>query len=232
MSILETEDVTDEIRRVRLNRPESFNALSRALLSRIAEEVRAADGEYRVLILEGAGDAFTAGADLDEDEGAGDLFQEITRAVREFEGIVIGKLHGWVVGGGFEWTLSFDLRYAHADTTFKLTESEIGVTVTNASTLLLPLYVGAGTARELVYTSRELPAAEAKQYGLLAGVFDDADDLEEKVIDVATDIVENKSATALRLNKRAMDQAFPVEETLKREELINEYCHDVEDMSW
>jgi enoyl-CoA hydratase/carnithine racemase len=232
MSILETEDVADEIRRLRLNRPESLNALSRALLSRIAEEVRTADGEYRVLILEGAGDAFTAGADLDEEEGAGDLFQEITRAVREFEGIVIGKLHGWVIGGGFEWTLSFDLRYAHADTRFKLSESEIGVTVTNASTLLLPLYVGAGTARELVYTSRELPAAEAEQHGLLAGVFDDADDLENKVIDVATDIVENKSATALRLNKRAMDQAFPVEEVLKREELINEYCHDIEDMSW
>ncbi|WP_254533202.1 enoyl-CoA hydratase/isomerase family protein [Natrinema gelatinilyticum] len=232
MSILETDDVTDDIRRLTLNRPDSLNALSRALLSRIAEEIRAADGEYRVLILEGAGDAFTAGADLDEEEGAGDLFQEITRAVREFEGIVIGKLHGWVIGGGFEWTLSFDLCYAHADTTFKLTESEIGVTVTNASTLLLPLYVGAGTARELVYTSRELPAAEAEQYGLLAGVYDDADDLEAKVLDVATDIVENKSATALRLNKRAMDQAFPVEEVLKREELINEYCHDVEDMSW
>ncbi|WP_255197473.1 enoyl-CoA hydratase/isomerase family protein [Halorarius litoreus] len=232
MSILETEDVTDEIRRLRLNRPESLNALSRELLSQIAEEVRAANGEYRVLILEGAGDAFTAGADLNEAESAGDLFQEITRSVREFEGIVIGKLHGWVVGGGFEWTLSFDLRYAHADTRFKLTESEVGVTVTNASTLLLPLYVGAGTARELVYTSRELPAAEAAQYGLLAGVFDDADDLEAKVIDVATDIVENKSATALRLNKRAMDQAFPVEEVLKREELINEYCHDIEEMSW
>ncbi|WP_336000485.1 enoyl-CoA hydratase/isomerase family protein [Halorientalis halophila] len=232
MSILKTEDVTEEIRRLTLNRPDSLNALSRALLSRIAEEVRAADGEYRVLILEGAGDAFTAGADLDEEEGAGDLFQEITRAVREFEGIVIGKLHGWVIGGGFEWTLSFDLRYAHSDTTFKLTESEIGVTVTNASTLLLPLYVGAGTARELVYTSRELPAVEAEQHGLLAGVFDDADDLEDKVIDVATDIVENKSANALRLNKRAMDQAFPVEEVLKREELINEYCHDIEDMGW
>lgn len=231
MAVLDVTDETDEIRRLTLDRPDSLNALNRELLSRLAEEIADAD-EYRVLVIEGAGDSFTAGADLDEEEGAGDLFQDITRAVRSFDGIVVGKLHGWVIGGGFEWTLSFDLRYAHADTTFKLPESEIGVTVTNASTLLLPLYVGAGTARELVYTSREMPAEEAERYGLLAGVYDDADELEAAVVATARDLVANKSETALRLNKHALNHAFPVEEVLKREELVNEYCHDIEDTNW
>lgn len=52
--------------------------------------------------VDGAGDAFAAGDDPNEEAGTGDLFQEIMRSVRSFDSIVIGKLHGWVTGGGFE----------------------------------------------------------------------------------------------------------------------------------
>ncbi|MFC7157822.1 enoyl-CoA hydratase/isomerase family protein [Halomarina halobia] len=230
MAVLDKDEVSSEILRITLNRPNSLNALNGELLAGIADTVRSANGEYTVLIFEGAGRAFTAGADLDaaKEEGGEniDLFQDITRAVREFEGIVVGKLHGWVVGGGFEWTLSFDLRYAATDTTFKMTESEIGVTISNASTLLLPLTVGAGKARELVFTSREVSANEAERLGLIAGVYDDAD-LDEKVLSVAEDIVENKSRTALWLNKRGFNHAFPVEEVLEYEEVANLLCDEL-----
>lgn len=223
MTDLEKTVETEEIVRLRLNRPDSLNALSKDLLANISQAVReAGENDRRVIIFEGAGEAFTAGADLkeanDEDEEV-ELFQDMTRAVREFEGVVIGKLHGYAIGGGFEWTLSFDLRYAAPDAVFRLTESEIGLVVSNASTVLLPLTVGAGVARELVYTSREVHAEEAAELGLVSGVYEH-DELDEKVMDVARDIVENKSADAIALNKRGFNEGFPVETAMEYERLL------------
>jgi enoyl-CoA hydratase/carnithine racemase len=229
--VLRTEAVTENVKRIVLDRPDSLNALDRELLSALVETISSANGAYEVLIVEGAGDAFTSGADLDESESGGDLFQEVTRAVRSFDGVVIGKLHGWVVGGGFEWTLSFDLCYAAEDTTFMMPESEIGVTITNAASLLLPLTVGSAKAKELIYTSREVSATEAEDLGLVAGVYE-ADRLEEEVLAVATDLVENKSSEALRLNKYVVNHALPVGDVMEQEELVNEYCHAVEDVDW
>jgi len=82
----------------------------------------------------------------------------------------------------------------------KLTESEIGVTVPNALTLLLPATVGLDTAKELVFTSRELSATEADDVGFVAGVCAEGE-LWEQVRDVARDIRENKSTAVLALNK-------------------------------
>lgn len=223
MSDLEKTVETEEIVRLQLNRPESLNALSKALLRDIAGAVREANEEgRRVIVFEGAGDAFTSGADLkeaDEEDEEVELFQDMTRAVREFEGIVIGKLHGYAIGGGFEWTLSFDLRYAAPDAVFRLTESEIGLVVSNASTVLLPLTVGQGVARELVYTGREVHAEEAADLGIVAGVYEH-DELEEKVMAVARDIVENKSPHALALNKQAFNDGFPIEAAMEHERLL------------
>lgn len=231
MTVLKEERVTDGVYRLTLNRPESLNALSKELLREIVRAFEDAQGEYEVVVVEGAGRAFSAGADLDEaaDDGEDvELFQEITRRAREFEGIVVGKFHGWVVGGAFEWSLSFDLRYAEPGTTFKMTESEIGVTVSNASTYLLPLTVGNGKARELIFTSREVSADEANDMGLLSGVYPEGE-LEEHVVDVATDIVENKSRRALALNKRALNAAHPVDGALDYETLVYEYGEELDD---
>lgn len=229
--VLQTEAIDENVQRIVLDRPDSLNALNRELLLEIVETISDANGSYEVLIVEGAGNAFTSGADLEEEESGGDLFQEVTRAVRSFDGIVVGKLHGWVVGGGFEWTLSFDLCYAAEDTTFMMPESEIGVTITNASSLLLPLTVGSGKAKELIYTSREVSVAEAEELGLVAGVYE-RDRLEEKVLDVAADLVENKSAEALRLNKYVLNHALPIADVMEQEELVNEHCHAIEDVDW
>jgi 2-(1,2-epoxy-1,2-dihydrophenyl)acetyl-CoA isomerase len=221
MSDLKRKSVGDESLRLTLNRPEKLNALNTDLLSALTERIQDANGEYRIVIVDGSGEAFCSGADLDEDAGPERLmmFQDLTRTVRAFKGIVIGELHGYAVGGGFELTLSFDLRYAAKDTTFRMTESEIGVTVSNATTKLLPLVVGDGVARELVFTGREISATEAADLGLVSGVYD-AESLHREVLAVAHDLVENKSHKALLLNKLAFDHAFPVETDLDYEELL------------
>ncbi|WP_255152283.1 enoyl-CoA hydratase/isomerase family protein [Halorarius halobius] len=242
MAHLVRNELDEEIVELVLNRPESLNALNKELLREIPEAVRRADSNDRkVIIFRGAGDAFTAGADLEEatqdDEGEDvSLFQELTRAVLEFDGIVIGQLHGYAIGGGLEFTLSFDLRYAAEGTTFKLTESEIGVTISNASTLLLPATVGLGTAKDLVFTSREVSATEADDIGLVTGVYEEAA-LQEQVRDVARDIVENKSTAALKLNKRGINRQFAVENALEYERLLGlemkaSRADDEDDIDW
>lgn len=233
-SDLEQTEVTNQIFRITLNRPDKLNALNKSLLREIAGAFEAAE-DYQVIIVEGAGESFTAGADLDEAQEEGEdveLFQNLTRAVYDFDGITIGKLHGWVVGGGFEWTLSFDLRYAAENTTFKMTESEIGVPISNAATMLLPLTVGIGRARELIFTSRELEADEAKEAGLVNEVYNQ-EALDDAVRDIATDLVEKKDETALRLNKRGVNAAFPVEDALEYEALLGEYASErSEQIDW
>jgi enoyl-CoA hydratase/carnithine racemase len=229
------EEVSDRIVRLTLNRPEKLNAFDKALLRAVPEAIRDVD-EYDVVIFEGAGDAFTSGADLDEakaeSEEAG-LYQEMTRATREFEGLVIGKLHGYVIGGGFEWTLSFDLRYAAEGTIFKMTESEVGLPISNASTMYLPLLIGGARARELVYTCRDLPAEEAEEIGLTNGTYP-PEELDDAVLSVAEDIVENKSQLALSLNKKGFNNAFPVESILEFEAVLGDLANadPSEEINW
>jgi len=224
MGVIQQDDIDESIARLRLNRPSKLNALNKELLQQIAGQIREIDqAGYPVLIIEGAGDAFTAGLDLDEAEDDGvnlELFQDMTRAVREFEGIVIGKLHGYTIGGGFELTLSFDLRYAAPDTVFQMTETEVGVTVSNASTKLLPLIVGDGNARELVFTGRRFNAEEAEDMGLVSAVLPH-DELDTHVREVAQDIAENKSEQACSLIKRGFNHAYPLDDTLEYERLLH-----------
>ncbi len=229
MSLVETNKLSDDIVVLTLNRPDKLNALSTELKREIIESVKGVNTEYTVLIIEGAGDSFAAGADLDEayarDSTAAvatpHYSQEMTRAVMDFQGVVIGKLHGWVIGAGFEWTLGFDLRYAAENTTFRMPETQLGLTVSNASTKLLPLTIGSTKAREIVFTSRDLTADEAQEWGLLNDVVP-IDDLDTRVKSVARDIAENASPAALWSNKRGLNHALGVEDVLEHESLLRE----------
>ena len=140
--------------------------------------------------------------------------------LHERHGLAIGKLAGYAIGGGFELSLSFDLRYAAEDATFRMTESAVGATVSNASTKLLPLIVGEGRARELVFTRRPVSGTEAAEIGLVASAHPE-DELDGVVMDAAMDVVENTSFTSLALNKRGFNEAFRLDRTLEYERLLS-----------
>lgn len=215
-------DEGDGIVRLTLNRPDTLNALNGALLRAVADRTREADDDgARVVIFEGAGGNFSSGADLDaEDEGRVELFQDATRAVRALDGLAVGRIEGYAIGGGFEFTLSFDLRYASEDATFRMTESQVGATVSNASTKLLPLIVGEGRAREMVFTGRDVTGTEAERIGLVARAVP-PEELDGVVMDAAEDVVENTSPVALRMNKRGFNEAFPLERVLEYERMLS-----------
>lgn len=180
---VEIEDVEEgQIRAIRLNRPDKLNALNKQLLSEFANSIGNADQEgVKVLILEGSGDAFSAGIDLDEvaekeESGSPDILlwlQKVSKLIWNYDGIVISQLHGYVVGAGFEISLACDLRFASSDAKFKFPELGIGITLTNGSTKTLPELVGRGMAKKLVLSGEEISAQTAKELEIVEEVVDD-----------------------------------------------------------
>ena len=159
-----------------LNRPEKRNAMNtemtRKAKSAMAELAGADD--LRVLIIEGAGSVFSAGADVLE---MGALTEENARAfisnlhslircVREFPQPVVCKCRGYVLGGALELMLGCDLRVAANDTRFGMPEVRVGVPSVIEAALFLP-FGGLGAAQDLLLTGRTFDAKEAHRLGIV-----------------------------------------------------------------
>lgn len=175
------------IAKIRLNRPEAYNAISDELRNELDQSLRKAiaDPEVKVIILCGAGKAFCAGQDLNvaaqhmkwieegkmtiwdlSEEATGGL-QELTRLQRNGTKVVIAAVHGWAVGAGCEMTIACDLVVAAEGTKFGFPELEAGMSITNGATKLLPSIIGLNRAREWMFTGNFFDAAEAHRAGLV-----------------------------------------------------------------
>ena len=166
-----------------LNRPGAMNALSRALRQELADAVDAleADPEVRVLILTGAGRAFTAGLDLKElgvkglrdDAAAVSSMQEAVqvgdpvRSIGRFSGPVIGAINGVAITGGFELALACDVLLASSEARFADTHARVGVMPGWGLSQKLSRIVGISRAKELSLTGNFLGAEQALAWGLV-----------------------------------------------------------------
>ena len=130
---------------------------------------------------------------------------------------VIAAIHGYALGAGCEWALNCDIRIAAEGTKFGFPEARVGATVTNAGTKLLPIAVGLSRAKEMVFTTEFIDAAQAEQWGLINRVVA-AEDLEQVVLEMAKKIAQN-SALSIALSKKALNQGvyLGLEETLAQE---------------
>ena len=163
---------------VTLQRPERLNAISGALLVDLIAALQAAQSEpaTRSIVFTGAGRAFCAGDDLKEiDEQAESpetiaehcaRIQEVTRAIMFGPKLVIGAVHGYAVGGGFEWLLNCDLVVASEDLVCFFPEMDWGQFVTGGVTWLLPQAVGHQRAMELWLLGERQSAADLLRLGL------------------------------------------------------------------
>lgn len=166
---------------VTLNRPESMNALSRALVRELGAAFRAFEGDHetRVVVLTGAGEkAFCAGADLKERKGmTDDEVRAMLGYYRESFGLidrcskpVVAALNGVALGGGFELALACDLRVAVPAALVGLPETSLAIIPGAGGTQRLPRLVGPGRAKELILLARRIPAPEALALGLVTAV--------------------------------------------------------------
>jgi enoyl-CoA hydratase/carnithine racemase len=178
-----------------LNRPERLNAISGSLLDDLHQalvEVNS-DESCKVIVFTGQGRAFCAGDDLKEfskqtESDASirshvERIQQITRDLMFNGKPVVGAVHGFAVGGGFEWLLNCDLAVASDDLVCFFPEMEWGQFVTGGVTQLLPQSVGYQRAMELWLLGERQSAQQLHSIGLVNRVVE-----REKVLETAQEL--------------------------------------------
>lgn len=205
--------------RLTLDRPAKLNALSgplvAALLARLEEA--AADPDVRVVVIEGAGRAFSAGYDLTEEVEGGVhgpvawrelLAADVTATLRilDLPKPVIAQVHGYVLAGGLELAMACDLIVAAEGTQLGEPEIRYG---SAPVTLLMPYLIGQKRTRELLFTGDLIDAVEAERIGLVNRVVPaerlaaEVDALADRLARTPPEVM---GPTKLMLN-RAMDAA-------------------------
>ena len=161
---------------IRLNRPDSMNAINSALRKALAESVKQADRDesVRVVVVTGEGRAFCAGADVRElggrEGGVADIRQDYEFLLSRLWSMpkpTIAALNGVAAGVGASLALVCDLRYAVPQASFIEAFVKIGLTVDGGVSWLLPRLLGSGKALEMFYTGDPLSAVDAERFGLV-----------------------------------------------------------------
>jgi enoyl-CoA hydratase len=180
---------------VKLNRPEAMNALSRELRRDFVQVFKtcAEDPDIRVVILTGAGKAFCAGFDLKE-LGSGDTVTAaeeadnvIARAMKAYDGPIIGAINGHCITGGFEMALACDMLIASENARFADTHARVGMLPGWGLSQKLPRLIGLSRAREMAFTGAPVFARQAYEWGLVNHVLA-PEELLPKAIRMAQDI--------------------------------------------
>jgi len=171
----------DGVRTVTMNRPQVKNALSHEMYTAMADAIFsvADDPAIRVVLLTGAGDAFTSGNDVREFITAppsleGDNEPPVLRflqAILSTPKPLIAAVNGLAVGIGTTMLLHCDLVYAADNATFCTPFIDLGLVPEAASSLLLPQIVGFRRAYEMLMLGQWLDAAKAESCGLISRVF-------------------------------------------------------------
>lgn len=210
---------------VTLDRPDKLNTLSIALRRELREAVATleADPRTRVLVITGAGRAFTAGLDLDEWAtaglpAAGAWTHDAVAALLQFSGPVIGAINGLAVTGGLEMALACDLLVAAEGARFADTHAKVGLLPGWGGSVRLARRIGMHRAKELALTGRFLDAREALAWGLVNHVVPDAQ-LLPKAHDLARQMLANV-ADGVVAYKRLLDEqeGLPMDEALAHEQ--------------
>ena len=157
-----------------LNRPERKNALTPAMYERLAYKLSTADADadVRVVVVTGAGDAFTSGNDLADFAGTppagpdSPVFRFL-RALVALEKPLVAVVNGTAVGVGVTMLLHCDLAFAAEGARFQLPFVNLGLVPEAASSLLLPALAGHLRASELLLLGERFDAAEAARIGLV-----------------------------------------------------------------
>ena len=228
--------VREGIAHLVLNRPESLNTMNPLFwreLDATLEDLHRGQ-EARVLVISSTGKHFSAGMALETFGGEGllddqsaegraavfDLLTDMQATFTRLETLRIPTLvaiHGGCIGGAVDMVTACCIRYATADAFFCVQEINIGMVADVGTLQRLPKLLPMGLVKELAYTGRRLPAAQAQAQGLVTRVFDSAQAMLDEVMAVARDIAA-KPPVAIWGTKQALNYArdHSVEDALKQ----------------
>ncbi len=162
---------------ITLNRPHVLNAVNPRLWSDFQAALADAgdDPDIRVVVITGAGRAFSTGADLKESRHRSaaeyrtylEGLQQASRRLIRFDKPVIAAVNGYAVGSGLELALACDIRVAAEDARLGLPEAKVASSVTGGAFRLIQNLVGPAKARELLFIGDFIDGREAARIGLV-----------------------------------------------------------------
>ena len=186
---------------ITLNRPASLNALTPLMIRELknALKIISADNNCKVLILKGAGRAFSAGVDLKamNESLVGGQFtsyeiiqegNEIANILRMMPQPAIVQVHGHCYTGATELMMFFDLIVASEDAKIGDTHAKWGIMPTWGMTQRLPRLVGIMKAKELSFTCKPITGKEAERIGLVNRAVP-LEELDKTVLELANEIL-------------------------------------------
>jgi methylglutaconyl-CoA hydratase len=221
MSDYETIAVSTEVNgiaSVTLNRPEVRNAMNARLIAEVTDAFTAlgADQGVRAIVVQGAGKAFCAGADLNwmrdvEDHSSEEVaadsrwLEAMYRAIDECPKTTIARLHGAAMAGALGITACADVAIAEKGTKFCVSEVRLGLTPGIISTFVLPK-VGASRLRYWAVSAVVFEAEEALRAGLVHQIADGEEDLDSR-IDAQIGLALTASPDAVAWSKQLLAEA-------------------------
>jgi enoyl-CoA hydratase/carnithine racemase len=215
------------VRVLTLNRPEKKNAFDLGLTDALWAALEAAsdDANVRAVVVTGAGDTFTSGADVSvflSGAPAGDVSRiaRLNEPLRASKKPVIAMVQGPAVGMGVTILPHFDMVYAAEEATFMVPFVRLGLVVEYAGSFTLPRLIGHQRTRELILRSKPIDARTADQWGLVTRVFPRAR-LAPEVLAIANELAELPAGAILECRKliargeeSTFAQAFEAEATV------------------
>ena len=245
-------EVNGAVGTITINREKALNALNSQVLDELNATLDAVDlNTVRCLILTGAGEkSFVAGADIGEmstltkaeGEAFGKKGNDVFRKLETFPIPVIAAVNGFALGGGCEISMSCDIRICSDNAVFGQPEVGLGITPGFGGTQRLARLVSPGMAKQLIYTARNIKAAEAYRIGLVNQVVSAEVNEAGEVVTSAKDALmaaANKMAAgiaqqapiAVRNCKKAINEGLQVDmdKAIVIEEKLFGDCFETED---
>lgn len=212
--------IKDGIYWLTLNRPEVRNALDANMLNEIDQAFTEAEAndDVRVIVVQGAGEkSFAAGADIRQLNERKPLealvpgMQGLYRKIENCSKVTIAAVQGYALGGGCELAMSCDIRIASKSAKFGLPELNLGIIPGAGGTQRLARIVGKGRALDMILTGKIIDGEEAERIGLVNYFVEEAEQLEEKIKEVAQAAMK-KGPVAVLLAKQAVHKGYDIDE--------------------
>ncbi len=189
-----------KVGRVIISRPDALNALNSVVIKQLDEAFAQAeaDPDTKAIILESAGKAFVAGADikffvdciksnrLDDNYEFTAYGQEVFNRIDDSKKPVIAKMDGLALGGGFELALATDIIAATPKALMAFPETGIGIYPGLGGTQRMSRLIGKELAKYLIFTGRQISAQEALKIGLVDYVFS-LDEIDDKILSLVNE---------------------------------------------
>lgn len=202
---------------IRLNSPQTGNALSLSLIGALCDAINAIDAaSTRAVLITAEGRNFCVGGDLRGMADSADMpetlrkmatpFHEGLKRLEELGAPVITAINGTAAGGGLSLGIAGDVVLGGAGSSYLMAYSAIGLSPDGGATHRLPRLIGLRLTQDMAYLNRKLDVSEALQAGLITRIIAD-DELQAEALTIAERIAAGPTAGFGRIKRLLAESA-------------------------